>query len=94
MTEVTTLSDWSDDRGNRIEHPGSVDEDVRVEFTGRNNKLVVHAPIEPPTIADPTINDAKAFADRVHGIVSATVTSRQSSVASPKSPVSSQAADR
>ena len=42
MTQVTTLADFSDERGNRIEHPGSIDKDVRVEFTGSNNRLVVH----------------------------------------------------
>jgi hypothetical protein len=44
-TQVTTLADWSDDRGNRIEHPGRVDRDVRVEFTGSNNRLVVDADV-------------------------------------------------
>jgi 1-acyl-sn-glycerol-3-phosphate acyltransferase len=39
--------------------------------------LVVHDPIAPPTIAQPTVHDAKAFADRVHAIVSATVEARQ-----------------
>jgi acetyltransferase-like isoleucine patch superfamily enzyme len=43
--QVTVLTDWSDDRGNRIEHAGSIDTDVRVEFTGSNNRLVVHAPV-------------------------------------------------
>src|SRR4029077_6684126 len=31
--------------------------------------LVVHDPIQPPAIADPTVHDAKALADRVHDIV-------------------------
>jgi acetyltransferase-like isoleucine patch superfamily enzyme len=42
MTKVTTLAHWSDDRGNCIEYPGSVKRGVEVEFTGRDNKLVVH----------------------------------------------------
>jgi 1-acyl-sn-glycerol-3-phosphate acyltransferase len=40
-------------------------------------QLVIHAPIQPPAIAEPTINDAKALADRVHDVVSATVEARQ-----------------
>jgi 1-acyl-sn-glycerol-3-phosphate acyltransferase len=39
--------------------------------------LVVHDPIAPPPIASPTPQDAKAFGDRVHAIVSATVETRQ-----------------
>ena len=39
--------------------------------------LVVHDPIQPPAISDPTVQDAKALADRVHAIVAATVESRQ-----------------
>jgi 1-acyl-sn-glycerol-3-phosphate acyltransferase len=39
--------------------------------------LVVHDPIVPPAIASPTPHDAKAFGDRVHDIVSATVEARQ-----------------
>jgi 1-acyl-sn-glycerol-3-phosphate acyltransferase len=35
--------------------------------------LVVHAPIEPPPIQNPTVQDAKALADRVHAIVAAAV---------------------
>jgi 1-acyl-sn-glycerol-3-phosphate acyltransferase len=31
--------------------------------------LVVHDPIQPPVIAEPTVHDAKALADRVHDIV-------------------------
>lgn len=31
--------------------------------------LIVHDPIQPPVIDDPTIQDAKALADRVHAIV-------------------------
>ena len=39
--------------------------------------LVVHDPIPAPAIDAPTIQDAKALADRVHDIVSATVEARQ-----------------
>jgi 1-acyl-sn-glycerol-3-phosphate acyltransferase len=39
--------------------------------------LIVHDPIEPPLIAAPTIQDAKALADRVHDIVAAAVERRQ-----------------
>jgi len=39
--------------------------------------IVVHDPIQPPAIAAPTPHDAKAFAERVHDIVSATVERRQ-----------------
>ena len=42
MTRITTLAPWSDDRGNSIDFPGSVDRGIEVEFTGRDNKLVVH----------------------------------------------------
>ena len=34
-------------------------------------KLVVHDPIQPPVIAEPTVRDAKELAERVHDIVSA-----------------------
>jgi 1-acyl-sn-glycerol-3-phosphate acyltransferase len=33
--------------------------------------LVIHDPIQPPAISEPTIQDAKALADRVHAIVAA-----------------------
>ena len=39
--------------------------------------LVVHDPIPAPALERPTARDAKAFADRVHRIVSQTVESRQ-----------------
>jgi len=39
--------------------------------------LVVHDPIQPPSIANPTARDAKALADRVHAIVAAAVEARQ-----------------
>jgi 1-acyl-sn-glycerol-3-phosphate acyltransferase len=36
-------------------------------------RLIVHDPIQPPVIAQPTVHDAKALADRVHDIVAAAV---------------------
>ncbi len=36
--------------------------------------LIVHDPIQPPTIASPSVRDAKRLADQVHAIVAATVT--------------------
>jgi 1-acyl-sn-glycerol-3-phosphate acyltransferase len=39
--------------------------------------LVVHDPIQPPAIDEPTARDAKALADRAHAIVSAAVEARQ-----------------
>ena len=39
--------------------------------------LVVHDPIPASAIAEPTVRDAKALADRVHGVVAATVLERQ-----------------
>lgn len=39
--------------------------------------LVVHDPITPPRMTDPTPRDAKVFADQVHAIVAATVEARQ-----------------
>jgi 1-acyl-sn-glycerol-3-phosphate acyltransferase len=39
--------------------------------------LMVFDPIQPPAIESPTARDAKAFADRVHAIVAATVEARQ-----------------
>jgi 1-acyl-sn-glycerol-3-phosphate acyltransferase len=35
--------------------------------------LVVHDPIQPPALADPTPRDAKALADRIHDIVAGAV---------------------
>jgi len=40
-------------------------------------RLVVHAPIQPPAIDAPTVQDAKAFADKAHGVVAAAVERRQ-----------------
>jgi 1-acyl-sn-glycerol-3-phosphate acyltransferase len=39
--------------------------------------LIVHDPIRPPVIANPTVQDAKALADRVHAIVAESVERRQ-----------------
>jgi 1-acyl-sn-glycerol-3-phosphate acyltransferase len=39
--------------------------------------LVVHEPVPPPSIDAPTINDAKALAERVHAIVAAAVDTLQ-----------------
>jgi 1-acyl-sn-glycerol-3-phosphate acyltransferase len=39
-------------------------------------ELIVHDPIQPPAIEQPTAHDAKALADRVHAIVAATVAAR------------------
>src|SRR3989454_7019123 len=39
--------------------------------------LVVHEPISAPALTSPTVQDAKALADRVHRIVASTVDARQ-----------------
>jgi len=39
--------------------------------------LIVHDPIVPPAIDEPTPRDAKALADRIHAIVAAAVEERQ-----------------
>jgi 1-acyl-sn-glycerol-3-phosphate acyltransferase len=39
--------------------------------------LVIHDAIQPPPLESPTVQDAKALADRVHDIVSAAVEARQ-----------------
>ena len=39
-------------------------------------ELIVHDPIQPPTITAPGVQDAKALARQVHGIVAATVDAR------------------
>jgi 1-acyl-sn-glycerol-3-phosphate acyltransferase len=36
-------------------------------------RLIVHDPIQPPALIDPTIQDAKTLADRVHAIVAESV---------------------
>lgn len=41
MHAVTTLEAFEDDRGNRIEFDGKVDNHIRVKFKGRNNVLRV-----------------------------------------------------
>jgi 1-acyl-sn-glycerol-3-phosphate acyltransferase len=40
-------------------------------------RLVVHDPIQPPALDDPTTHDAKALADRVHAVVARTVDTLQ-----------------
>jgi 1-acyl-sn-glycerol-3-phosphate acyltransferase len=39
--------------------------------------LVVHEPIQPPAIEEPTVHDAKVLADRAHAVVAAAVDARQ-----------------
>jgi 1-acyl-sn-glycerol-3-phosphate acyltransferase len=45
----------------------------RLQTEPANVSLVVHDPIQPPSIEQPTVKDAKAFADRVHAIVAGSV---------------------
>jgi 1-acyl-sn-glycerol-3-phosphate acyltransferase len=40
-------------------------------------RLVIHDPIQPPTIAEPTVQDAKELADHVHAIVADSVDTLQ-----------------
>jgi len=40
-------------------------------------QIVIHDPIQPPAVSAPSAQDAKRFADRVHAVVSATVTGLQ-----------------
>jgi len=40
-------------------------------------RLIVHNPIQPPGLKDPTVQDAKALADRVHDVVARTVDTLQ-----------------
>jgi 1-acyl-sn-glycerol-3-phosphate acyltransferase len=40
-------------------------------------RLVIHDPIQPPAIAEPTVQDAKGLADRVHAIVADSVDTLQ-----------------
>src|SRR4029079_1545662 len=40
-------------------------------------RLVVHDPIQPPIVESPTVQDAKALAERVHAIVAASVERHQ-----------------
>jgi 1-acyl-sn-glycerol-3-phosphate acyltransferase len=49
----------------------------RLETRPANVTLVVHDPIQPPSLDTPTPRDAKALADRVRAIVSSTVEQRQ-----------------
>lgn len=48
--------------------------------------LIVHDPIPAPLITNPTPRDAKAWADRVHAVIAATVDARQGT----SSPISSR----
>lgn len=43
-------------------------------------QLIVHDPIPVPAIANPSVRDAKALADRVRAVVTATVDARQGAV--------------
>jgi acetyltransferase-like isoleucine patch superfamily enzyme len=43
VTTLTTLTAYSDERGNRIEFPGDFEKRVKITFTGANNRLVVDA---------------------------------------------------
>jgi 1-acyl-sn-glycerol-3-phosphate acyltransferase len=43
-------------------------------------RLIVHDPIQPPALDSPTVQDAKALAERVHDIVAAAVNERQATV--------------
>lgn len=49
----------------------------RLQTEPADVELVVHEPIQPPEIENPTAHDAKALADRVHAIVAAEVERRQ-----------------
>jgi 1-acyl-sn-glycerol-3-phosphate acyltransferase len=49
----------------------------RLRTEPANVALVIHDPIPPPEVANPTVRDAKALADRVHAVVAATVGARQ-----------------
>jgi len=40
-------------------------------------RLIVHDPIQPPALAEPTVHDAKDLADRVHAVVAHTVDTLQ-----------------
>jgi 1-acyl-sn-glycerol-3-phosphate acyltransferase len=53
----------------------------RLQTEPADVELVVHEPIQPPEIDNPTAHDAKALADRVHAIVAAEVERRQFAVA-------------
>jgi 1-acyl-sn-glycerol-3-phosphate acyltransferase len=49
----------------------------RLRTEPANVELVIHDPIAPPALANPSARDAKALADRVRAVVAATVESRQ-----------------
>lgn len=42
--------------------------------------LVIHEPIAPPLLVQPSVRDAKALADRVHAIVESTVSARRAAL--------------
>jgi 1-acyl-sn-glycerol-3-phosphate acyltransferase len=49
----------------------------RLQTEPADVQLIVHDPMQPPAIEQPTAQDAKALADRVHAVVAATVDARQ-----------------
>jgi 1-acyl-sn-glycerol-3-phosphate acyltransferase len=49
----------------------------RLETRPGDVTLIIHDPIQPPALEQPTPRDAKALADQVHAIVSAVVEQRQ-----------------
>ena len=49
----------------------------RLRTEPANVMLIVHDPIQPDAIAEPTVRDAKALADRVHDVVARTVEAYQ-----------------
>jgi 1-acyl-sn-glycerol-3-phosphate acyltransferase len=49
----------------------------RLRTEPANVMLIVHDPIQPAAIAEPTVRDAKALADRVHAVVARTVETYQ-----------------
>ena len=53
----------------------------RLQTEPADVELVVHEPIQPPEIDNPTAHDAKALAERVHSSVAAEVERRQFAVA-------------
>jgi 1-acyl-sn-glycerol-3-phosphate acyltransferase len=55
----------------------------RLRTEPANVRLVVHDPIQPPTIEAPTVRDARALAARVHAIVANAVETLQNSSSQP-----------
>jgi hypothetical protein len=45
----------------------------RLRTEPANVRLIIHDPIQPPALEAPTVQDAKALADRAHDIVAAAV---------------------